>query len=42
MSRHEDIIALRHMLEHAREACEMVRGKRRRDLDRDRKLNLAL
>ena len=42
MSRHEDIIALRHMLAHAREACEMVRGKRRRDLDRDRKLNLAL
>ena len=42
MSRHEDIIALLHMLEHAREACEIVRGKRRRDLDRDRKLNLAL
>jgi len=42
MSRREDAVALRHMLEHAREAYEMARGKRRRDLDRDRKLNLAL
>jgi uncharacterized protein with HEPN domain len=30
------------MLDHAREAVEMVRGKTRRDLDTDRKLNLAL
>jgi len=30
------------MLDHAREAVEMARGKTRPDLDRDRKLNLAL
>lgn len=34
--------SLRHMLDHAREAVSMVRGKRRADLDTDRKLNLAL
>ncbi len=33
---------LRHMLEHAREAVALVRGKRREDLDSDRLLNLAL
>jgi uncharacterized protein with HEPN domain len=33
---------LRHMLEHAREAVAMVRGKTRADLDTDRQLNLAL
>jgi uncharacterized protein with HEPN domain len=30
------------MLEHAKEAVDMVRGKTRLDLDRDRQLNLAL
>jgi uncharacterized protein with HEPN domain len=30
------------MLDHAREAFSMVEGKRRVDLDTDRKLNLAL
>lgn len=30
------------MLDHAREAVEMVQGKTRADLDDDRKLNLAL
>ena len=39
MSRHEDALSLRHMLEYAREASEMARGKKRKDLDRDRKLN---
>ena len=35
-------VRLRHMLDHAREAVSMLRGKKRADLDTDRKLNLAL
>jgi len=35
-------VRLRHMLDHAREAVSMARGKTRGDLDTDRKLNLAL
>lgn len=35
-------VRLRHMLDHAREAVSMVRGKTRADLDTDRRLNLAL
>lgn len=42
MSRHENIVRLRHMLDHAVEAVEMIRGKTREDLDKDRKLNLSL
>jgi uncharacterized protein with HEPN domain len=42
MSRHDPTVGLRHMLDHAREAVEMARGKTRSDLDTDRKLNLAL
>ena len=42
MSRHETVARLRHMLDHSRDALGMVAGKRRADLDRDRKLNLAL
>ena len=42
MSRHNDQTRLRLMLEHAREAAEMARGRRREDLDADRQLNLAL
>jgi uncharacterized protein with HEPN domain len=30
------------MLDHSREAMAMARGKTRRDLDHDRKLNLSL
>jgi hypothetical protein len=30
------------MLDHAREAAAMARGRTRADLDRDRKLNLSL
>jgi uncharacterized protein with HEPN domain len=33
---------LRHILDHAREAVEMARGKTRAQLDSDRQLNLAL
>lgn len=42
MSRHEDGVRLRHMLDHAAEAVAMCRGRSRTDLDADRVLNLAL
>ena len=42
MSRHDDTVRLRHMLDHAREAVEMASGRTRGDLDKDRMLNLAL
>jgi len=35
MSRHDDRVRLQHMLDHAREAIELLRGRRREDLDRD-------
>lgn len=37
-----DRIRLLHMLEHAREAMQLVAGRNRSDLDTDRVLNLAL
>ena len=42
MTLHDPKVSVRHMLDHAREAVEMVRGRSRADLDTDRKLNLAL
>ena len=42
MSRHNPMVRVRHMLDHAREAVEMVKGKTRADLDADRQLNLSL
>lgn len=42
MSRHDDTVAIRHMLDHAVEAVAMARGRSRADLDGDRQLNLAL
>ncbi|NQT86537.1 DUF86 domain-containing protein [bacterium] len=42
MSRRDDTISLRHMLDHALEAVELTRGRHRDDLDADRLLNLAL
>lgn len=42
MSKHSTLIRLRHMLDHAKEASELVQGKTRPDLDSDRLLNLAL
>lgn len=42
MSKHETSVRLQHMLEHAKEAVEMARGRTRADLDEDRLLNLAL
>lgn len=37
-----DLIRIRHMLDAALEAVSFVQGKSRKDLDEDRKLNLAL
>ncbi len=42
MSKRDPEIALRQILEHAREAVEICQGKQRSDLDSDRLLNLAL
>jgi uncharacterized protein with HEPN domain len=42
MSRHDDEPRLRHMLDHALEAVQMVQGRTRYDLGTDRQLNLAL
>lgn len=42
MSKRDHTAALRHMLDHAREAASLAQGKTRADLDSDRLLNLAL
>lgn len=42
MSRRERTAALRHMLDHAREASALASGQTRADLDANRLLNLAL
>ena len=42
MTLHDPIVRVRHMLDHAREAVDMVRGRYRADLNTDRQLNLAL
>ena len=42
MSRRDDTVPMRHMLDYAREAVTFVSGKSRGDLDRDRVLQLAL
>jgi uncharacterized protein with HEPN domain len=42
MLNQRDRVRLDHMLEHAREAITLTRGKSRADLDRDRVLSLAL
>lgn len=42
MSQHDDQVYLKHMLDHAREAVEMVAGKTQADLARHRMLELAL
>jgi uncharacterized protein with HEPN domain len=42
MSRRDDTIAVRHMLEHAREALGAVHGRTRNDLDGDHLFALAL
>lgn len=42
MARHDDVVSLRQMFSHAREASGLVAGKVRADLDRERVLVLAL
>lgn len=42
MSRRDDRIPLRHMLDHATEAVELTRGQTREDLEEQRLLQLAL
>ncbi len=42
MSRRDDTVPMRHMLDHAREAVVMVRGRSRSDIDTDRMLQLAV
>lgn len=42
MSQRDPLVALRHMLDHAREAVALSGGKTREDLDTDRVLQLAL
>jgi uncharacterized protein with HEPN domain len=42
MSKHDDQVSLRHMLDHAREAREMAHGRQRSDLESNRMLQLAL
>ena len=42
MPQHDDTIGLRHMLDHAREAVQLVRARSRADLDSDRLFNLAM
>lgn len=42
MTHHDPLLSMRQMLDHAREAWEMAKGKSRRDLDTDRLLNLSV
>lgn len=42
MTQHDPLVRLRHMLDHAREAVEMTRGRQRADLNDDRMLELSL
>jgi len=42
MSRHDDSLRLRHMLDHAREAAAMSGDRQRFDLETDRMLELSL
>jgi uncharacterized protein with HEPN domain len=42
MSRRDDTVRMRHMLDHAREAVAMARARTREDLDADRLFQLAL
>ena len=42
MSRHDELIRLRHMRDYAAEAIAMTKGKKRADLATDRMMELAL
>jgi uncharacterized protein with HEPN domain len=42
MPKHDDLIPLQHMLDHAREAVGMIIGKKPEDLGKERMLELSL
>jgi len=42
MSRHDDHVRLRHMLDYGQQVLSLTRGKQRADLERDHVLELAL
>lgn len=42
MSRHDDTVSLRQVLDHAHEAMEMARSRSRKNLDEDRMFSLAM
>ena len=42
MTQHNDLIRLQHMLDHAKEAIDLIAGKDKAELQRDRVLELAL
>ena len=42
MTRHDDRIRLQHMLDYAREAVSMIKGRKRKDLESERMLELSL
>lgn len=42
MSRRDDTVPMRHMLNHAREVIALVHGRTRQDLDSDRMFQLAM
>ncbi len=42
MSKRDDTLSMKHMLDHAREALAMTEGRQRGDLDTNRMLELAL
>ena len=42
MTQHDHRVRLRHMLDHGREALQMIQGRERRDLDHNRMLQLSL
>ena len=42
MSQRDDAVPMRHMLDHAREACALVAGRNQADIREDRLLQLAL
>ena len=42
MSRRDETVPMRHMLDHDREVVAMAHGRTRRDLDTDRMFQLAL
>ncbi len=42
MTQHDPTVRMRHMLDHAKEAVDLLAGKEKADLSRDRVLELAL